>query len=87
MKGGGNKEPDRKEVIKMQLKDYGKKTREVIKCQPGWYRGADIWLTRTKRGGIRLYVYNGRYMDASLEDIDPATLSQADVAEINKYIR
>jgi hypothetical protein len=67
----------------MQLKDYGKKTREVIKCQPGWYRGADIWLTRTKRGGIRLYVYNGRYMDASLVDIDPATLDQADIAAID----
>jgi hypothetical protein len=74
-------------VIKMQLKDYGKKTREVIKAQPGWHRGADIWLTWTKTGGIRLYVYNGRYMDASLEDIDPATLDQADIAAIDASLK
>jgi hypothetical protein len=67
----------------MQLKDYGKKTQKVIKAQPGWYKGANIWLTRTGRGGIRLFVYDGRFMDASLEDIDPITLDQADVAAID----
>jgi hypothetical protein len=71
----------------MQLKDYRKKTRAVIKCQPGWYRGANIWLTRTGQGGIRLFIYDGRYMDASLEDIDPETLDQADVAAIDAPLK
>ena len=43
---------------------------ETIKAQPGYRRGTEMCVNKTKHGSYRLYArVSGQWMDASLKDM------------------
>ena len=44
---------------------------EAIKAQPGYRRGTEMCVNKTKHGSYRLYArVSGQWMDASLKDME-----------------